>query len=352
MFNEIVWPEIDGMGDFAGKLMHSARWDQSWSAEGRTVGVIGSAASAVQIVPEIVKECAQVHLFQRTANWVMPKLDDPFTEEQFQLFRDQPEVVENMRQLIYDEVDSGMTFQVEERMRDMTQQCLDAIEVVEDPELRKKLTPTHPFGCKRPLLSNVYFDAFNRPNLELVTDPIECITEQGIRTVDGRERACDTIVVATGFGATKFLSAIDVRGRGGVSIQDAWDDGAAAYLGITTAGFPNLFMVYGPNTNNGSIIEMIECQVEHIVAQCQRLVRDELAWIDVKPADQARYNDEIQDAIGQVEVWNFDCNNYYRTPSGRIVTQWPHKMSEFKALTAQLHEDAFEAQPLAAKKAG
>jgi len=292
-----------------------------------------------------VKEAAQVHLFQRTANWVLPKLDDPFTAEQLQQFQQEPEVVANMRDLIYGEVDAGMTFSVEERLADMMQQTLDALQVVEDPDLRERLTPTHPFGCKRPLLSNVYFETFNRPNLELVTESIQKVTKDGVRTIDGVERTCDTIILATGFGATKYLSTIDVKGRGGRSIGEAWDDGAAAYLGITTSGFPNLFMVYGPNTNNGSILEMIECQVEHIVLQCERLVRDGLAWIDVKPERQAEYNEEIQEAIGKVDVWNAGCNGYYRTPSGRIVTQWPHAMSDYKKLTSDLHTQAFDAAP-------
>src|SRR5690606_38549387 len=137
---------------------------------------------------------------------------------------------------------------------------LEALEVVEDPVVREKLRPTVPYGCQRPLISNYYYPTFNRPNVELVTDPIERITATGVVTTDGVEREVDTIVYATGFQTTKYLAAIDVTGRDGVRLADAWADGAHAYLGITTAGFPNLFMLYGPNTNNGSIIYMIEAQ--------------------------------------------------------------------------------------------
>ena len=157
--------------------------------------------------------------------------------------------------------------------------------------MRQKLVPTHPWGCKRPLFSNDYYPAFNRPNLELVTDPIECITHSGIRTADGAEREIDTLVLATGFKTTRYLSAIDVRGRDGRSISDAWSDGAIAYQGVTTAGFPNLFMLYGPNTNSDSLITMIEYHVEHAMLHLARLAEDDIDWIDVKPTVMAEYND-------------------------------------------------------------
>ena len=148
---------------------------------------------------------------------------------------------------------------------------LQNIAVVEDPEVRRKLTPDMPFGCKRPLASNVYYPTFNLPHVELVTEPIAEITDDAVVTADGRARQVDTIILATGFATTKFLGALDVVGRDGVHIDDAWADGAQAYLGITTAGFPNLFMLYGPNTNNGSIIYMIECQVDYVMRVLQRM---------------------------------------------------------------------------------
>jgi cation diffusion facilitator CzcD-associated flavoprotein CzcO len=219
---------------------------------------------------------------------------------------------------------------------------LAAIDVVRDPALRAKLRPKHPWGCKRPLMSNLYFAAFNRPNLELVTDPIARITEKGVETQDGRVREVDTLILATGFQATHYLSALDAVGRGGRRIDDAWEDGAQAYLGITTAGFPNLFMLYGPNTNNGSILTMIEAQVEHVIAQLARMRDEALAWVDVKPEPMARFNDEVQRAIAGVSVWQADCHGYYRSRTGRIVTQWPFSMAEFAERTKGIDRDAFE----------
>lgn len=346
MFNELSYPEIKGLETYEGKSFHTARWDWDHDLTGRTVGVIGSAASAVQIVPEIVKEAGQVYLFQRTANWVMPKEDDPFTDEMLAAFRSDPNIVAAVRAEIYQGVDEGMTFEDTTRLQEMTDACLEQIKVIKDPELQKKLTPTHPFGCKRPLLSNVFYEAFNRRNLELVTDAIDRITPTGVATTDGKLREMDTMVLATGFEATRYLSTLEVVGRGGQKIGDAWEDGAQAYLGVTTAGFPNLFMLYGPNTNNGSIITMIEHQVDHAVLQIQRLMDEDLAWLDVRSENQATFNEEVQEAIKGIDVWQADCNGYYKSKSGRIVTQWPFSMSDFAARAGQLHKEAFETAPL------
>jgi cation diffusion facilitator CzcD-associated flavoprotein CzcO len=345
MFNELAAPAIQGLDSFAGKVIHSARWDWQHSLAGETVAVIGSAASAVQLVPEIIKETGQVHLFQRTANWVMPKEDEPHTQEILDNLKTNPEAAAIMRGLIYKGVDEGMTFSDPVAVKEMEDAVLASMDVIEDPEIRAKLRPQHPFGCKRPLLSNVYFEAFNRPNLELVTEAIDRVTPNGVLTVDGKERVVDTLVLATGFSTTDYVSAIDLRGRNGLRIDDAWSDGAHAYLGITTSGFPNLFMLYGPNTNNGSILEMIEAQVEYAVRQIQRIAQEGLGWIDVRPEPMEQYNEDVQKAIQGVVPWQANCNGYYRSPSGRVVTQWPYSMSEFRKRTLEPDADAFETAP-------
>jgi len=341
MFNDLAYPDIPGLDTFRGTQFHSARWDWDHDLTGERVAVIGSAASAVQFVPEIVKTAGQVHLFQRTANWVLPKPDAPYTDEQLEAFRRDPTPLLAFRAEIESSMNKGMTFADPQQNAEREVAGLAAIDLVEDPDVRARLRPTHPFGCKRPLFANTYYPAFNRPNLELVTEAIERITEDAVVTVDGAVRTVDTIVLATGFAATKYLSAIDVVGRDGLRIDDAWNDGAQAYLGITTAGFPNLFMCYGPNTNNGSILTMIESQVEHVLLHLERMRSGEVAWVDVKPSVQARYNDEVQAAIAGVNVWQADCHGYYRSESGRIVTQWPFSMIEFDERTRALDPDAF-----------
>ena len=343
MFNDVAVPDIPGLDDFAGTRFHSARWPADHDLSGETVGVIGSAASAVQLVPEIVKPAAQVHLFQRTANWVGPKEDDPFTEKQLERFREDPGFARRVRQQIFDSLGGPRAF---DRVRDdMVAACHANLAKVEDPELRARLVPGHPWGAKRPLFSNDYYPAFNRPNLELVTDAIERVTPGGVVTADGRERRLDMLILATGFQATKFLSAIDVRGRGGRSIADAWADGAQAYKGVATAGFPNLFMLYGPNTNADSILTMIEYEVDHVLRQIQRIEREGLAWIDVKPGPMAEYNDSLQRELRAIAMWQAGSSDYYRAASGRIVTQWPRSMPALGEALASLDEHAYEAMP-------
>ena len=347
MFRQPTAPDIEGIASFGGPLFHSAQWNEHHDISGERVAIIGSAASAVQLTPEVAEIAGQVHLFQRTANWVLPKPDTPYTEEQLEHFRTHRESVARVRAEIFRHMDAGMTFEDPVVLAEREADGLANIAVVQDPEVRAQLRPRHPFGCKRPLFSNAYYPAFNRPNLELVTDPIERITGIGIRTVDGVERAIDTIILATGFQTTKYVSVIDVVGRDGRRIADAWEDGAEAYLGITTAGFPNLFMLYGPNTNNGSILTMIEYQVAHIVTQLERMRDDGLAWVDVKAGPMAAYNAEVQAKIERIDVWQADCNGYYRSRTGRIVTQWPFSMSEYRRRTETLDVDAFETGPAA-----
>jgi cation diffusion facilitator CzcD-associated flavoprotein CzcO len=346
MFNDLSEPVIEGLESFEGTRFHSARWNWDHNLTGETVGVIGSAASAVQFVPEIVKQAGQVYLFQRTANWVLPKLDDPFTDEMIAAFKADPSIPEAIRNEIFTGVDNGMTFSDPNALAEFEAAGLGAIDIIEDPAVREKLRPQHPFGCKRPLVSNAFYPAFNRSNLELVTDGIAHIGPNEIVTGDGKHRQIDTMILATGFSATSYLSAIDVRGRKGQRISDAWKDGAAAYLGMSTSGFPNLFMLYGPNTNNGSILTMIEAQVGYALRQVQRIAEEGLAWIDVLPEPMSRYNDEIQEAIANVKVWNAGCTGYYRTPSGRVVTQWPYSMSDFATRAAAPDPELYESVPL------
>ena len=331
MFNELVWPDIPGVTSFPGTVFHSAHWNEAHDLSGETVGVIGSAASAVQFVPEIVKRAARVYLFQRTANWVLPKPDIPYTPEQLDHFRGNRAALQAARDEVLSAQETNNVARADAAARAIREAIVLAeMEVIEDPVVREKLRPQHPWGCKRPLLSNDFYAAFNRPNLELVTDSIDFIRDRAVVTRDGRQRSVDTLILATGYDTTKYAAVIDVAGRDGVALANVWRDGAQAYLGITTAGFPNFFMLYGPNTNNGSIITMIEFQVAHIVAIVRRLTEQNLDWIDVRPDRMAAYNEEVQRAISGVAHWQAGCNGYYRSRSGRVVTQWPGTMGEYR----------------------
>jgi len=344
MFNNLVWPSIPGMDEFQGTTFHSARWDHSHDLQGKRVGVIGIAASAIQFVPEIASKVEQLYLYQRTANWVVPKDNVPYTQEQLDHFRQHPSVVQENRADIYNMWNALCTFNDKKLLAEIEKSGLERLAVVEDPDVRRKLTPNHPFGCKRPLFSDVYYPVFNRDNVELLTENIEKITPGSIVTVDGETRDVDTIIYSTGFETTTYLSALEVTGRDGQRLKDAWSDGAQAYLGMTTAGFPNLFMLYGPNTNQGSILFMLERQCDYITRQLKRMDEEKLAWMDIRPDVMTSFNDQLQKDISRVDVWQADCGNdfYYRSSSGRFVTNWPYTMDEFTARTTQADVDAYE----------
>lgn len=342
MFNDLNWPDIPGMDSFAGTLFHASRWREDHDLTGRRVAVIGSAASAVQFIPEIAPKVEQLFVYQRSPAWVAPK-DDPVVspEERAKLASDTAALL-TVRQQIHDQLENMITFSNPEALELATKAAVANIDAVADPELRRKMLPDVPWGCLRPLISNEYYPTFNRPNVELVTAPIDHITQHGVVSNDGKLRRVDTIICATGYHVRRYLAAIDVTGRGGLSLSKAWKDGAEAYLGLMTSGFPNLFMMYGPNTNNGSILYMLERQADFIVARLKQMDEQGLAWIDLKREVMDRYNAALQADLEKVGVWQASCSNYYRTESGRIVTQWPHTMAEYKRRIEAKDDTRFE----------
>jgi cation diffusion facilitator CzcD-associated flavoprotein CzcO len=344
MFNNIHWPDIPGIEEFKGNCWHSARWNKAHDLTGERVGVIGLAASAIQLAPEIAPIVDQLFLFQRTANWVVPKPNAPYTTEQMNHYRQHPEAVQKSREDVYAVWNTLATFSDKQFLADIERDGLERIAQVHDPETRRKLTPHHPFGCKRPLFSDLYYPMFNRDNVELVTDSIERITANAIVTVDGRTRELDTIICATGFETTTYLNAIEVTGREGITLKDAWRDGAQAYLGMSTAGFPNLFMLYGPNTNQGSLLYMLERQSHYVIRQLKRLDDEKLAWMDIRPEAMRAFNEQLQADVDKIDVWKFDCGNdfYHRSASGRFVTGWPNSMDEYTTQTNKDHSEAYE----------
>ncbi len=342
MFNELQWPQIPGLDSFAGTVFHSARWRHDHDLTGRKVAVIGSAASAVQFVPEIAPRTAELHVYQRTANWVLPKDDTPFDDDALAELVANPIAVRRRRWKLWRELNLFTQFADTELLSKAERAGLRNLSVVSDPEVRAKLTPTEPYGCKRPLISNEYYPTFNLPQVELVTEPIAQVTPNAVVTDDGTAREVDTIVVATGFRVQRYLSALEVTGRGGRDLRESWAEGAHAYLGVTTPGFPNLFMLYGPNTNQGSIMFMLECQVAYLVRQVQRLDEEDLVWLDVRADVEDAYNTELQERLDRFEIWKFDCNHYYRNAFGRIVTQYPGDMADYRDRTSTPDPDAYE----------
>ena len=338
MFNRLAIPAIDGLAAFGGPCFHTASWPEDLDLTDRRVAVIGSAATAVQLVPAIAPSVGHLTVFQRSAPWIMPKLDEPFTVDQRTRFAADPAARLELRRRLWDRVEGAILFSPES-VDLSTRAAIENLESVDDPDLRRRLHPAGPFGCSRPLTSSDYYPTFNRSDVELVTESIIRIESDAVVTADGARHECDVLVLSTGFRANEYLSAIDVTGRDGLRLEDAWNGGAIAWHGIATSGFPNLFQLYGPNTNNGSIIYMLECQVDLIIRQIQRMDREGLSWIDVRPDAQSSYNDEVQARITEIGPWAGDgCSNYYRSDSGRVVTQCPFSMAEFRARTVGAHD--------------
>jgi cyclohexanone monooxygenase len=328
-------PAIPGASRFRGRAFHSSRWDHSKSTSGERVASIGTGASAIQYVPAIAAETAQLTVFQRTPIWVSPRIDIPFTAEQHELFERDRGAALKLRDEIFDSYESS-SFDVDAaQTREATELAYSyLLRKVADPELRAKLTPDYPLGCKRPLMSRDWFPTFALPNVHLETSPITAFTERGLLTANGREHRVDTVIYGTGFKAAKYLSSLDVYGTGGRRLHDEWHDGAEAYLGTLVAGYPNLFILYGPNTNGvNSILFVHEVQTAFV-----RRLLDTMGGartIAVKREAQDRYNAEVQAAMAG-KVWLANCNNYYRHPSGKIVTQLPFSGKTFAARTRAL----------------
>jgi len=345
MFNNIVWPKIKGRELFSGEHFHSARWNHDIDLHGKKVGVIGIAASAIQFVPEIVDRVSELHLFQRTANWVVPKNNTPYTEQELLAFREEPSLVETSRDETYRLWNTLATFTEKEILSKIEKSGLARIAEVADPKTREALTPQHPFGCKRPLFSDVYYPVFNKDHVHLNTDDIDSIASNGVITSDGLLTEVDVLIYSTGFETTTYLSAIDVKGKNGLDIHDAWSDGPQAYLGISAHGFPNLFMLYGPNTNQGCILVMIEEQVKYIIRRLKTMRSEGILASDIKKDVMRKFNDKLQDDIKGIDVWQHACGNdfYYRAgPSGRFVTQWPKSMDDFAKETDKLEDNFYE----------
>lgn len=347
--NRPLYPDIPGLREFRGKLFHSSRWAHDYELSGKRVAVIGTGASAIQFVPQIAARVAQLHLFQRSAAYVLPKLDHRFSRFQHRLFDAVPALYSVARAAIYSLFELlGIGFV---RWRPLLVP-LRAVALwhmrrsVKDPELRRKLTPDYAIGCKRVLFANDYFAALARPNVDVLTQGIAAVGAHEIRTQDGTRYEVDAIILGTGFSANELLAPMDITGRGGVRLREAWRAGPEAYLGITVAGFPNLFMLYGPNTNLGhnSILYMLESQFRYVLQAVQQLQARPGAALDVKPEVQARFNQRLQAELGRT-VWSDGCRNWYTNDQGRIVNNWSGFTFEYRRLTRSFNLGDYQVLP-------
>lgn len=340
--NRPQFPSIEGRESFAGSSFHSARWDHSVKLAGKRVAIVGSAASAVQIIPEIAKDAAQLTVFQRTPNWVVPRLDRAITEEEKALSMTVPHVAMMARDMVYQNSDHffWQAFSWTKEGRDAyTRVALNHLaEQVPDAGLRKKLSPDYPIGCKRILFADDYYPALMRPNVSLVTQGIERITPKGIETKEGKAHDFDVIVYATGFETTGWHWSVDVVGKGGRRLNDEWAESPQAYLGISVAKFPNMFVLYGPNTNLGhnSITFMLERQVEYTVKALLEMKARNLTAMEVSQQAQERFNRELQEALSKTTWADPHCRSWYKTAQGHITQNWSSHTRDYAAATEKV----------------
>jgi cation diffusion facilitator CzcD-associated flavoprotein CzcO len=331
-------PEIPGAGQFAGPAFHSAQWDRSCSFTGKRVAVIGTGASAIQFIPEIAKQAAQVYVFQRTPPWIHPRPDFEIPPGARAVFAAAPPVMRAFRDGIYWLLEiRAAGFAVHPKLMAPLQRIAEhhIARQVSDPALREKVTPDYTIGCKRILLSSNYYPALARPNVDLVTQPIAGVTDRGLTCADGSAYDADVIIYGTGFKTIEALTELNVAGRDGIKLQDVWRGGAEAYHGITVAGFPNFFLLLGPNTGLGhnSVVFMIESQVQHVLSCLRLLARQGGNTIEVKTSAQRRFSHGIQRRLGRA-VWSEGgCTSWYLDAHGVNRALWPGFSFEYWART-------------------
>jgi cation diffusion facilitator CzcD-associated flavoprotein CzcO len=328
-------PDFPGRDSFRGPSFHSARWDHEVELHGRRVAVIGNAASAIQFIPPLAEQADHVVVYQRSANYIVPRNDRVFSEAEKARFQRYPWLLKLSRLRWYlrqEFVFFGAMFAGSLRHRFIERAARRYLEQeISDPELRRILTPNYPMGCKRILVSDDYYQALARGGIEIVTSPITGIGQRGVMTEDGVDRPVDALIYGTGFRATEFLAPLDIKGRRGQRLSDCWRDGAWAHRGVAVPGFPNLFMLYGPNTNLGhnSIIYMVESQVRYIVQCIDKMLAHDIRLLEPNRASADQYNERLQRDL-EATVWGGECGSWYKNAAGRITNNWPHSSLRYR----------------------
>jgi cation diffusion facilitator CzcD-associated flavoprotein CzcO len=340
---------VPGRDRFRGKTMHSSRWDRDYSLVGKAVAVVGTGASAIQIVPTIAPIVGRMHVLQRTPAWVQPKPEVVFTDRQKEWFRRWPSLQTFVRRTIYVALESlALGYVVEPRLNRIRElACLRFLrESVPDADLRAKLTPNFRLGCKRILVSSDYYRVLQQENVELVTDSISEICEHSIVTADGRERSVDAIIYATGFESAEAKPPFPMRGRAGIELADEWKGGVRAYAGTTMAGFPSAFLLIGPNTilGHSSMIFMMESQFAYVLDAIRTIRLRRLKYVEVRRDVEDLYNEKLQKRLAGT-VWNSGCSSWYFTHSGKNTTTWPGFTFEFRHMMRRFDTSSYVLAP-------
>lgn len=341
------YPDIEGLDRFEGAMFHSARWDHDVELDGARVGIIGTGSTAVQITGAIADRVGHLDLFQRTPQWVLQQDNPEYTDEELQAYRADPSTLvdtyQNLSALFSDGFSNAVVDAESPQIKMIAQMCLDNLENnVTDPELRERLRPTYQAACKRLVLSPNFYESIQHPNAELVTEAIECVEPGGVRTADGVLHELDVLVLATGFKVDAFMRPMTIVGPDGVSLDEVWADRPIAYLSVSVPGFPNLFMLNGPNgpVGNFSLIEVAELQFGYIMQLVERIRNGEGRGIAATwEATEAHEAERVEAA--KSTVWVTGCQSWYLDDRG-IPASWPWNMARFREEMTAPKPEAYE----------
>ncbi len=344
-----AYPAIDGLETFKGKQFHSQNWDHDYDFRGKRVAVIGTGASAIQFVPEVAKQVAHLDLYQRTPPWIVPKPDRTIRPLERALFKRFPQLLNAFRHYIYWAREAWVLgFVVNPRILKIGELRARRYirNQIKDPVLRKKVTPDFRFGCKRVLFSNNYYTALAEDHVDVLTDGVREVRQNAIVDRNGEERPVDCIIYGTGFRAQDPIPSGMVYGRGGQDLLDAWKDGAEAYKDTAIAGFPNFFMLVGPNTALGhsSMIYMIESQIQYVLDALKEMERNGWQSVEVRDDSQSQYNAAIHVKLGD-SVWQTGCKSWYMNENGKNTSLWPGFTWKFRQQTRRFDAVQYWCEP-------
>ena len=339
-------PPLTGLEDFGGPVFHTAEWRHDVDLAGKRVALIGTGCSAIQVGPAIQPEVAQLDVYQRSPGWTLAKGDHEYSGLLRAAFRRFPFLHRLDRAGVYAFQDLAAAAFTRRRWLLPLFRMLGVRQIsaaISDPELRRKVTPSYEFGCKRVMLTDDWYPTLTRDNVELIAEGVDGVTPSGVRDATGVERPADAIVFATGFASHEFVAPMEITGSDGLSLESAWAEVARAYLGLSVPGFPNMFLLYGPNTNggSGSVVNTIECGVGHLLAALREMERAGASRIEVTRAAAEDFDRELRAALAGT-VWQSGCHNWYVDENGNDPNNWPWTWSAFRRRTRELVPGAYE----------
>jgi cation diffusion facilitator CzcD-associated flavoprotein CzcO len=338
-------PPLPGLDEFEGAAFHTAEWRHDVDLAGKRVAVVGTGCSAIQVVPAIQPTVGRLDVYQRSPGWTLPKMDFEYSAKAHALFSRFPALRRLDRASIFAFQEFAAAALTQRRrllpiLRAAGRRQISS--AISDPELRRKVTPSDEFGCKRIMLTDEWYPTLAEPNVELVAERIEAVVPGGIRDATGVERAADAIVLATGFASHDFVAPLEISGRAGRALSEEWSEVARAYLGLSVPGFPNMFLLYGPNTNggSGSVINTLECGIGHVLAALGEMERSRASRIEIAPEAAERFDRELRTALAKT-VWHSGCTNWYVDESGNDPSNWPWLWSTYRRRTQRLEPGAY-----------